>query len=238
MYPHRIRLRGPWEAEPIGTGPGGPAARRVTLPARWGDIGLGDFRGVVRLRRRFGLPRRLDDWERVWLTCAGHTGPAAWHLNGTELRMQPEPGGRVEAEITPLLRERNELVVDVEAAGPEGGLWGEVALEVRCRAYLRGVRAIAQPAEVGWVVQVGGMVVRECLTDPLELYLQLDGRNQDYLALQSDQRETPFHFWAPVEHGHGRGEVSVRVDLVNGAVLWHTEEVVVALSQSLGERGV
>src|SRR5262245_97069 len=66
MYPHRIRLRGPWECQPLA--PDGPPPRRVTLPCRWADGGLGDFRGPVRFRRRFGYPGRLDAHERVWLT--------------------------------------------------------------------------------------------------------------------------------------------------------------------------
>ena len=40
MYPHRIRLRAPWQAEPLAG-------------------------GGVRYRRGFGLPRRVDDFERV-----------------------------------------------------------------------------------------------------------------------------------------------------------------------------
>ena len=54
MYPHRIRLRGPWEAEPVAeSGAGaGSAARPVTLPCRWDDIRPG-FTGAVVFRRRF-----------------------------------------------------------------------------------------------------------------------------------------------------------------------------------------
>src|SRR5437588_9857690 len=62
MYPHRIRLRGPWQAEPLDP-PGQP--RRVTLPARLGECKLGEFRHV-RFRRRFGRPRLLDAQEHVW----------------------------------------------------------------------------------------------------------------------------------------------------------------------------
>ena len=64
-YPHRIRLRGPWECEPLERQPLGdlPAPRRMTLPCRWADGGLPDFTGRVRFRRRFGYPGQIDDWE-------------------------------------------------------------------------------------------------------------------------------------------------------------------------------
>src|SRR5262245_36216308 len=57
MYPHRIRLRGPWEHEP--------------LPDTTG----------TRHRRRFGYPGQIDATERVWITCEGVTGRATVTLN-------------------------------------------------------------------------------------------------------------------------------------------------------------
>jgi hypothetical protein len=224
MYPHRIRLRGPWEAEPVA----GPAARPVTLPCPWADIAPG-FTGAVVFRRRFGLPRRLDEWERVWLTCEKVDGRSNWRLNGVEFAMAAAPAAGLEAEVTALLRERNELAVHVEGSGAHRGLYGEVALEVRCRAYLRDVRAYAQPAECGWVVQVAGAVVSEHPADPLELYLLIDGKNRDYCQLQSDLPEMPFHFVAAVEGKQAGERVTLRVDLVNGATIWHTIEMMVDL---------
>jgi hypothetical protein len=86
VYPHRIRLRGPWSAELVS--------------------------GGVRFRRRFGFPGRIDDFERVWLTFAGVPGAAEAWLNG--VRLGPRPGGDFEHEITKLLRPRNEVVVEVQ----------------------------------------------------------------------------------------------------------------------------
>jgi beta-galactosidase/beta-glucuronidase len=137
MYPHRIRLRGPWECEPLArfvtTGDGQrvlettnlPAPRRMTMPCRWRDGGLKDFAGRVRFRRHFGYPGRIDENERVWLTFAGIEGAAETWLNGQWLGRQP-----LEFEITGLLRDRNELLVEVEGS-ETGGLYGEVALEIR-----------------------------------------------------------------------------------------------------------
>ena len=47
MYPHRIRLRGPWECEPLARAGGGPLPPpcRITMPCRWGEAGLADFAG-------------------------------------------------------------------------------------------------------------------------------------------------------------------------------------------------
>jgi len=83
MYPHRIRLRGPWECEPLArfvvSADGRketstvdlPASRKMTMPCRWSEGGLKNFSGRVRFRRHFGYPGRIDENERVWLTFAG-----------------------------------------------------------------------------------------------------------------------------------------------------------------------
>jgi beta-galactosidase/beta-glucuronidase len=142
MYPHRIRLRGPWECEPLarfGMNADGrketttadlPAPRKMTMPCRWSEGGLRNFAGRVRFRRHFGYPGRIDEHERVWLTFAEAEGTAEIWLNGELLGRREAAQHPFEFEITRLLRDRNELRVEVE--GPEtGGLSGEVALEIR-----------------------------------------------------------------------------------------------------------
>src|SRR5438552_1331102 len=89
MYPHRIRLRGPWTCESLyRLMPDGqrstadlPPPFRMRMPGRWSDGVLGDFRGGLRFIRLFGYPGRIDDFERVWLTFAGLEGKAAVTLN-------------------------------------------------------------------------------------------------------------------------------------------------------------
>jgi hypothetical protein len=223
-YPHRIRLRGPWEVE--GTDPA--FSRRVTLPARLGDIGLGDVRGRVRFRRRFGLPRRLDDWERVWLTSAGVTGSAAWRLNGVALTLAESSDGSFESEVTAQLRDRNELAIELSAAGPNAGVWGEVALEIRCRAYLRGVAARFCRRGDGSVVVVRGEVVSEDPSDHLELYALVDGRQAGYRRCPAARAVADFEFVMPVGDVDPGGNMTVRVDLVNVATVWHTVEQAVS----------
>jgi beta-galactosidase/beta-glucuronidase len=142
MYPHRIRLRGPWECEPLARfviGADGrkeeiatnlPAPRKMTMPCRWSEGGLNDFSGRVRFRRHFGYPGRIDDSERVWLTFAGVEERAEIWLNDQFLGRQ-EGDHPWEFDVTKLLAVRNDLRIEVEGDAETGGLWGEVALEIR-----------------------------------------------------------------------------------------------------------
>jgi beta-galactosidase/beta-glucuronidase len=142
MYPHRIRLRGPWECEPLArvviagndrketVTTDLPAPRKMTMPCRWSEGGLPNFAGRVRFRRHFGYPGRIDENEQVWLTFAGIEGVAEIWLNGQFLGRREESQQPFEFEITRLLQSRNELRVEVEGA-ETGGLSGEVALEIR-----------------------------------------------------------------------------------------------------------
>jgi hypothetical protein len=129
-YPHRIRLRGPWRSEPLGSG-----ARRS---------------------RRFGYPGRIDDDERVWLTFAGAAGRVAVSLNGQALGTH-QGVADFEHEVTALLAARNEVVMEV-ADGDAS--WAEVAMEVRRTAFLRGVRATAEAGQMRVVGEVVGTAAR------------------------------------------------------------------------------
>ena len=141
MYPHRIRLRGPWKCEPLARfvfGDDGqkqeittnlPAPRKMTMPCRWSEGGLSDFSGRVRFRRHFGYPGRIDEHERIWLTFAGVEQKAEIWLNDQFLGRQ-EGTNSVEFDVTELLANRNDLRVDVEGEAETGGL-REVALEIR-----------------------------------------------------------------------------------------------------------
>src|SRR5713101_9402312 len=96
IYPHRIRLRHPWEYEPV---------PRDVIPE-----------GGARFRRRFGYPGRIDDYERVWLTFSGVKEAVEVWLNGRLLERWERPA--FEMEITALLGQRNHL--DVVVFGYEG----------------------------------------------------------------------------------------------------------------------
>jgi hypothetical protein len=77
--PHTIRLRGPWEFQPLARFrllPGGgveqttdglPAGGTLHLPADGGGVLGRDFQGIVRFTRRFHRPTGLTAASRVWL---------------------------------------------------------------------------------------------------------------------------------------------------------------------------
>jgi hypothetical protein len=224
VYPHRIRLRGPWACEPLrGLAPGAPVPppRHVTMPCRLAEAGLEGFAGRVRFRRRFGYPGRIDPWERVWLTFAGVGGPAEVWLDGQRLGREE---GAFEHEVTALLRPRNELVVEVEAADDRGGLWGEVALEMRRAAFLRNLRAWLAGEEAGLRLHIEGEVAGTS-ERPLELYALLDGRTVLYTTVEAAPEGRPFHVAShTLEPGPGQAPL-IRVDLVDGAVIWYGVEV-------------
>ncbi len=227
MYPHRIRLRGPWDCEPL-VGPPDrplPPPRRMTLPCRWAESGLVDFAGRVLFRRRFGYPGRIDDYERVWLTFAGVEGEARAHLNGHFLGREDRPDG-FEYEVTALLQPRNELAVEV--TGPAtGGLWGEVALEVRRTAFLRNVRARAELVGDVARLQVDGEVAGTA-ERPLELYAVLDRFTVAYGRVEAAPQGRSFILISddlPSERRQPPGPHVLRVDLVDGATVWYTVDL-------------
>lgn len=155
---HVIRLRGPWEYEPIarvsiaanGTRIENrdnlPPSGRQHLPADW-RLSLGtDFRGRVRYTRRFGLPTNLEPHEQVWLVIDGVDYFATAKVNGQPLGEFVGYETSREFDITRSLGERNLLTLEVElpayaagAAAPKrsgreklpGGPIGEVRLEIR-----------------------------------------------------------------------------------------------------------
>ncbi len=195
MYPHRIRLRAPWEQEPLP----GEAGRR-------------------RFRRRFGYPGRIDDYERVWLTFSGVKGAVDLWLNEHFLGRHAEAG--FEVDVTSLLGNRNRLEVITEGASGDAGPWEEVALEIRCSAYLRAVRA--------WVdrdsakLHVAGEVVGAC-DRPLELYVLVDRVSLGYATIEADSAGQPFHL--EIDVPAGQVPRVVRVDLVNLAQIWYAAEI-------------
>ena len=225
MYPHRIRLRGPWECEPIARPAGAPDAAplppkvTMTLPCRWGEGGLKGFAGKLRYQRRFGWPGRLDAGEHVWLTFGGVETAAEVWLNGSHVGRR-ETAGHLEFEVTSLLQVRNQLTVEVEAAGDQGGLWGEVALEVRGPAYLRAVRAALTPAGTATRLRVWGEVVGTW-PQPLELYALLDGANVLYATVTAEPSGRPFDLLGEELSCPTGARRQVRVELVSVSTVWY-----------------
>lgn len=217
VYPHRIRLRGPWECVPLETRGGSPLPmpRRVTVPGRLGDHGLAAFAGKVGYLRRFGYPGRIDDFERIWLTCDGLEGTAEVHLNG--IHVGRITGSSFTREVTSLMKERNSLEVTITAESERAGLWGEVALEIRCSAYLDSMQV---RRDDDGSLEVTGAVVGTCDRN-LELYGLADGAHVHYQLIDARPQGAPFRFVVlprepPVQ--------AVRVDLVNVSSVWYAWE--------------
>jgi hypothetical protein len=209
----------------------------MTMPCRWSAGGLEDFAGRVRFRRRFGYPGRLDQIDRVWLTFAGAEGATEVWLNGQCLGRREGSLGPFEFEVTPLLQARNELVVEVESATGQGGLWGEVAMEIRCTAFLQQVRLWATFTAESPDLHVAGEVVGTC-DGPLELYVLLDMATVAYSILEPAPVGRPFHVVAEGlerDRWQSRGEGAaglheVRIELVHGATVWYRIEEMFAFT--------
>jgi hypothetical protein len=164
----------------------------------------------------------------VWLTFAGADGTAVVTLNGRFLGRHEQASEPFELEVTGALQERNELIVEVEALTSNGGLWGEVALEIRCTAFLRGVRLWRDFAEAPMKLHIQGEVVGTS-DRPLELYILLDRSTIAYRTIQPTTAGESFaivheeSMLAAETEPYGRSkDREVRVDLVNGAVIWYT----------------
>jgi hypothetical protein len=193
--------------------------------------GLPGFAGCVRFRRRFGYPGRLDPTDRVWLTFAGLEGSAEIRLNGRFLGHVAAPAGTFEFDVTGLLQARNELMVEVDAPSDSGGLWGEVAMEIRCTAFLRPVKVWATVAGTNADLHIAGEVVGTA-ERPLDLYVLLDGSTILYTAVEATEAGQAFHLIAPAlpaDHGQisgnpDAGQHEIRIELVNGAIVWYRIE--------------
>jgi hypothetical protein len=208
MYPHRIRLRGPWEYESISTET--PASGRIHLP--W-PAERTRFAGAVRYRRRFGLPRQIDPHERVWLIIRGLVGAASVSLNGHRL----EAGA--EFDVTADLRERNELQVEIERDDQTAVLWEEIALEIRCTAFLRNVQISFRVESGAPLLEATGEVIGDS-REPLELYLILDRSNVAYAPVTADE----FRLQARDLEIDCKQSHRARVELVAGGVVYYEFE--------------
>jgi hypothetical protein len=153
---HTIRLRGPWNVEPLkrfvlqadgsyrATENDLPSATRATMPADWSALFGADFLGRVRYRRTFQKPTGLDSGERVWLVVEPAQSEACVLWKGDLLGFiyPSEPAGRF--DITDRLEDHNTLEICVDHPALDfmrstvgdptklspGGLVGEVRLEI------------------------------------------------------------------------------------------------------------
>lgn len=200
MYPHRIRLRGPWDLTVAGGEP-----RQLTFPATWPKAGLPELSGRVQFLRRFGFPGRIDAHERVWLIGEGVEGPADISLQGE--RLGTVELGKFAFEITARLNERNMLQVDLDVSPERVQLWDDIAMEVRATAYLSNV------------VREAGIirgVVAGSADRALEVYAVANGRTHGYCEVHAGSEFT-------LDVASAKGPV--RVELVNVSTVWDVVEL-------------
>ncbi len=223
MYPHRIRLRGPWTYEPVArtvVHPDGhiepvpgplPAPGQLKIPTTWRGTVLDGFRGRVCWRRNFHAPRSLESSEKLWLVFAGVDYFADVSLNGVALGRHEGYFDPFEFEVTALVAERNELVVDVDCPaeadvahrrlirgslethdpGFVAGIWQTVALEVRAIAFLRDVAVQATlEGKAGRIVATGRVVGEP--GNSVALDMSVDGTWFGRQKLQPTREGTPF----------------------------------------------
>jgi len=151
---HTIRLRGPWQLEPVyryvprGDGRYAvqtdelPPAAKMTMPADWSDAFGPAFRGRVRYVRVFHAPPGLVPEERVWLVVEPQRTLARVAMAEEMLGTVAATGSRGRWDITHRLSETNRLEIFVDHPALEngqiamgdpvqpGGLVGEVRLEI------------------------------------------------------------------------------------------------------------
>jgi hypothetical protein len=145
---HTIRLRGPWQLEPIlrfvpqaggnyrWVQDGLPAEARETMPADWSASLGADFLGRVRYHRVFQKPTGLKSGERVFLVVEPPCSHGTVGLGGVELGAVEQAGAPGRFDITQRLEDHNRLEIIVEHPTPgrdpsrTGGLVGEVRLEI------------------------------------------------------------------------------------------------------------
>ncbi len=108
--PHVIRLRGPWESEPVADAP---------LP-------------TILWKRRFGRPTGLESGEQLCLCLRSTSQVQRATLNDAELHREIDASATHRIDITSRVRERNllELTLDATASQPEPGTPFEVWLEI------------------------------------------------------------------------------------------------------------
>jgi hypothetical protein len=188
------------------------------MPARWRDLDWPIGPWSAKLVRKFGLPRVLDDYERVWITCTGVSDASQWSLNGEPIGNFDTVQTDLEMEVTGRLRNRNDLAVHIESSSSEGGLWGEVALEIRGTYFLRKV-GIDDETLTGVVVGPGDT--------RLELYVLRFGRTVRYETITAAPAGRPFTFALPkLESEPPAGDFPTwRIDLVEGANRWFTVDL-------------
>lgn len=173
MYPHAIRLRGPWQCQRIHDGGAASEPATVSLPCAWHSLQIAGERSRVRLQRAFNKPSNLDPHERLWLVCEPTGARGVIQCNGHTLGSVPEdqPG---QWEITPYLTGRNEVVLQlvVPPSVDSQPMLGDVRLEIRERQFLANCTVRVESIGSQALLCIEGMVAGEPSDVPLEFIVR------------------------------------------------------------------
>jgi len=127
---HRIRLRGPWQLQPVP--PGSAPPRSIRLPACSAEFFDTGARSV-QLSRRFNRPTNLAPGDRISLGIENLPKGARVTLNGARLDPKAQRGAEPTIFPTSRLEPHNLLTVEFEVASmnaSEDQTWGDVALVI------------------------------------------------------------------------------------------------------------
>lgn len=131
---HTIRLRGPWDYEPLSRAGLGdlPVSGRAQMPCEWSSILGVDFIGRVCFRRRFNRPGQLDPHEHVWLVIETPAQLVAAWLNDQPLTCATTDATITACNITERLAAHNALRIELSRDTADVTNWlAEVRLEIR-----------------------------------------------------------------------------------------------------------
>jgi len=206
MYPHRIRLAQPWDR-------------------------LESVEGTTRLRRRFGRPRQLDEWERVWLIPAPlpESSHAIWQLNAIKLEWGARGDQLARANVTANLKDRNELLVEMQSSGNEMTFEGAI-LEIGCRAYIQIVRCHSLPVNGVFALAVAIDLMSESADDPLELYALIDGESYGYRGPLEIAGLTTYEFRLDERTFTTGANALLRIELICRSTVWDAVELNVTIN--------
>src|SRR5262249_47413382 len=143
--------------------------------------------------RHFSWLQPLQPHEQLWLVLEQSAVTAAT-LNDSGLELVAVARAHHECEISSRVRRSNQLALAV-AAVKSGQGFPQVALEVRCRTFLR------QPTwhidRANRCLEVSGLLVGMGEM-PLEIYVRIGDQNVLYASVRADQPCSPFSFQSEV----------------------------------------
>ncbi len=129
---HSIRLRGPWQVQVLETNLPTMSGNRGTMncPTSWFEAGWLGFCGKVRYIRNFGAPTGLGPEDQLWLVIEPCSGNLLLQLNGSALAPLKKDE-KTCYDISKIIKNRNQLIIDLTGDNNHCGLTGEVRLEIR-----------------------------------------------------------------------------------------------------------